>query len=490
MRDRFIIPRIALGAVVAVAVFAPSAGAAESRAEAASLDAVMELHAKDLHDQLARKFVMTGGLGRRIAIWPYAPDERLPISRDQARFLNDRLEHALQLLSKGTYDFKGRHELRTVIRDLAESGDALDDPIAVVKAHAAADILIIGRISIIGEHLSSNFKAVALRNGATGSILATSRTRELPLRSGGNRVELGQFIRHAAKALADAAPDMTELHHAGIQFQDSGQQPAFGGYMERMLAAEITERFRRKGRGIVVKRAELSQSRLGGMRGKAVDPKQLKRNNFDPRTGVYVLSGTYWDLGKGIDLEIRLSDARGAPVTYRGGIVKSSIGAGLALHPVTDLELLRRKVLRGPVRLQLTSARGKDPVYRIDEKLDLLIRVSRDAWVYCFYLQSNGQLLKIYPNGFGTPAALAAGRLHTIPGRIYPFAFTFTEPAGVELVKCFASGRDVLDDLPEPLRRPEVAPLPAGMARRLRDAFAHTRGAGVSEANLVITVER
>ncbi len=480
---------IAAVAGVVLLIASPSRAAGEGK-DATSVDAVIELHARDLHDQLSRKIAILGGVGRRIAIWPYAPDERLPISHDQARFLNDRLEHALQLLSQGTYDFKGRRELRTVIRDLAESGDELDDPIAVVKAHAAADILIIGRISITGERLVSNFKAVALRNGRTGSILATSRTRELPSRLEQQRVLLAQFLRHAATALVKGAPDLTELHQAGIQFQDSGQQPLFGSYMERMLAAEIAETFRRKGRRIVIKRAGLNQSQLGGMRGKPVDPKKLKRRNFDPRTGVYILSGTYWDIGKGVDLELRLSDAGGAPVAFRGGIVKSSIGAGLALHPETDLAFLRRKSLRGPIQLGLTSGRGKDPVYRVDEKLDLLIRVSRDAWLYCFYLQSNGELLKIYPNGFAEPAALAGGRLHTIPGRIYPFEFTLTEPAGVELVKCFASARNMTGDLPEALRRPEVAPLPAGMARRLRDVFARAGKGEVSEASLVISVDR
>ena len=116
--------------------------------------------------------------------------------------------------------------------------------------------------------------------------------------------------------------------------------------------------------------------------------------------------------------------------------------------------------------------------------------MSRDAWLYCFYLQSNGELLKIYPNGYAAPAALAAGRLHTIPGRIYPFEFTLTEPAGVELVKCFASERDLTPDLPEALRRPEIAALPAGTAQRLRDAFAHAPGADASEASLVISVDR
>ncbi len=297
-------------------------------ADSKSIDAVMELHAKDLHEQLERKYRIFGRLGRMVAIWPYAPDERLPISLEQARLLNDRLEYALQLLAKGKYDFRGRRELRTVISDLAESGKDVDDPVSVVKSHASADILITGKFSIDGNHITSNFKAVGLRDDLTGSILATTGTRELPLGSGRQQVQLSQFLQHAAYKFVEGAHDMTELHLAGIQFQDSGQQPEFGSYMERMLAAEIADAFRQKGKPIKVKRAELSEMQLGGMRGSAVDPKKLKPKNFDPRAGVYVLSGTYWDIGRSVDLELSLSDSNGAPVTYRASIIRAGTHSG------------------------------------------------------------------------------------------------------------------------------------------------------------------
>ena len=465
-------------------------GPARAATESAAIDAVMALHAKDLHDQLKWRHGIVGALGRKIAIWPYAPDERLPISLEQARLLNDRLEHALQLLAKGKYDFRGRRELRTVISDLAESGKDVDDPVSVVKSHASADILITGKFSIDGNHIISNFKAVGLRDDLTGSILATTGTRELPLGSGRQQVQLSQFLQHAAYKFVEGAHDMTELHLAGIQFQDSGQQPEFGSYMERMLAAEIADAFRQKDKPIKVKRAELSKMQLGGMRGSAVDPKKLKPKNFDPRAGVYVLRGTYWDIGRSVDLELSLSDSNGAPVTYRASIIRASIGDNLKLHPESDLNFLRKNVLRGPVRLRVTSARGKDPVYRLNDKLNLLIEVSQKAWLYCFYLQSTGELFKIYPNNYKKPAALAGGRLHTIPGKIFPFDFTITEPVGTDLVKCFASKRDVLKELPRPLQRLEVEPLPPGMTQRLREAFARTRNARVTEASLVITVNR
>ncbi len=480
--------------VLLIGAIAVSASAAvypvHAVAKSKSIDAVMELHAKDLHEQLERKYRIFSRLGRKVAIWPFAPDEHLPISHEQARLLNDRLEHALQQLSKGKYDFRGRRELRTVIRELAESGGELDDSIAVVQRHASADILITGKFSIEGDHIASNYKAIALGGDRTGSILATTATRELPLGSGRQSVQLNQFLRHAADKFLDGASDMTELHLAGIKYQDTGQQPEFGSYMEKMLEAEISSAFRRRGHRIKVKRAELSELQLRGMRGREVDRRRLQPKNFDPRSGVYVLTGTYWDLGSAVDLEVRLSDSQGAPLTHRASVIRNSIGANLNLYPQSDLEYLRKNVLRSSLGLRLRSARGKDPVYYLNEKLNLLIEVNQDAWLYCFYLQSTGELFKIYPNNHGKPAVLAGKRLHTIPGKMFPFDFTITEPIGVDLVKCFASTRDVLKELPEPLQRLAVEPLPVGMSQRLREAFARPRDAGVSEASLVVNVIR
>jgi hypothetical protein len=176
------------------------------------------------------------------------------------------------------------------------------------------------------------------------------------------------------------------------------------------------------------------------------------------------------------------------PVEKR--IIKASIdGLGLRLHPRTELEFLRENLLHGSVRLTLSSDRGKDPLYKVGEPLNLLIEVSRKAWLYCFYLQSDKKLLKIYPNDHHKPAALAARRLHTIPGRMFPFDFKVTKPIGAELVKCFATRRNVIAELPRALRNRKVAPLPNGTARRLREVFGRLRGAEVTEASLVITVD-
>ena len=479
-----IVASIGAFAVMAWLALAPTIATAET----ASIDAVMELHAKDLLDQLGRGAPKTGAKPR-IAIWPYAPDEPLPIPLDQARGLNDRLEHYLQHHAKGRFEFKARRELITVIRELEESGDISEDPVAVAKRHAAADILIEGTITGIGGRISAVYKALRL-TGSTGSILATSKQRELPIAIGEPEFGLGQAILQTAREFVERASDMTELHKAGIRYQNTGQQPEFGSYIEQKITDAIVNAFGARGRTIRVKRAQIDPARLDRMRGEKVDRKNLIPRNFDPRDGVYTLTGEYWVLGKGVDLRLRLRDARGATIPVEKRIIKASIdGLGLRLHPRTELEFLRENLLHGSVRLTLSSDRGKDPLYKVGEPLNLLIEVSRKAWLYCFYLQSDKKLLKIYPNDHHKPAALAARRLHTIPGRMFPFDFKVTKPIGAELVKCFATRRNVIAELPRALRNRKVAPLPNGTARRLREVFGRLRGAEVTEASLVITVD-
>jgi hypothetical protein len=81
-------------------------------------------------------------------------------------------------------------------------------------------------------------------------------------------------------------------------------------------------------------------------------------------------------------------------------------------------------------------------------------------------------------------------QLNTIPDQNYPFDFDITEPPGTELVKCFAADRDVARDLPAELMSFEPRPLPEGMDTRLPGTFRAVRGAEMTEASLVITVER
>ena len=204
------------------------------------------------------------------------------------------------------------------------------------------------------------------------------------------------------------------------------------------------------GGALIVKRAELSEAQVAAMRGLDVDGESLEPENLVDRTGVYVLSGNYWDFGGSVELRLVLADARGRSLAWRELVQPP---AGMAVQPPGHLPavLLENDNL-GPVRLTLSSARWDQPVYRVGEQLSLLIETDHNAWLYCFYRQSDRQWFKIFPNEYYPDPVVRGHRMHTIPDENYPFDFDVTEPAGMELVKCFAVDRDVAHDLPPALR--------------------------------------
>ena len=147
--------------------------------------------------------------------------------------------------------------------------------------------------------------------------------------------------------------------------------------------------------------------------------------------------------------------------------------------------------LLGPFAFHLTTNRGEDPAYSIGEYLNLLIRLDRDAWVYCFYQQSDASLMQIFPNPqmISQEPRLAGGVLHTIPGEtIFPFKLRLTEPAGYEALRCFATSRNVTAELPKYLQGKSLGALPPGTEHRLAGVFSDLPDVKVSEKQLVITV--
>jgi hypothetical protein len=143
-----------------------------------------------------------------------------------------------------------------------------------------------------------------------------------------------------------------------------------------------------------------------------------------------------------------------------------------------------------PIGVRVSTDRGRQPSYRIGEKLNLLIELDRDAWLYCFYRQVGGRLFKFFPNVHHRVAWLAGGRTHRVPGEIYPFDLNITEPPGKESLTCFAANRNVTSDLPEELRELDLSPVPSGTAKRLGEIFRNLPDAEVTEADMTITVSR
>jgi hypothetical protein len=146
-----------------------------------------------------------------------------------------------------------------------------------------------------------------------------------------------------------------------------------------------------------------------------------------------------------------------------------------------------------PIQFDLTSDKGDDPIYRIGDKLDLRMQTDRDAWIYCYYTQSDGKTMAILPNPEfweeATEPRFSGGILHRMPGdKTYPFDLIVGEPTGVELIKCFAVSRDVTWELPEALRGESWEPIMPSLVKKISEVFRNLPETAISEASLTLTV--
>lgn len=140
--------------------------------------------------------------------------------------------------------------------------------------------------------------------------------------------------------------------------------------------------------------------------------------------------------------------------------------------------------------VHLSTQRGEFPVFSIGESLDLAIELNQDAWLYCFYSQVDGRMIKFFPNPQHESALMEGGREHRVPGSIYPSEMEFGEPPGNELLTCFATGRDVRPDLPAEFRTPDFSAVPPAQAKRLHELFDGLANTDVARDSLPIAVKR
>ncbi len=433
--------------------------------------------------------------GRRpkVAILPFREDD-IPISPGIANEYNAELLASLIRKSSDEYHFLPREELSVIIQDMTDLGefdDGVESPRSALLKNARADITVMGTLRLLrdDDEISLSYKVVGTRDA---EILATTKPRRVAL-SREERMELltlDQAVAAAARYFTDHAHDMAELRLAGLRFGDSGIQTPFGPYFEGHISDALKKSFSNviTGGKLSVSKAELAPEQVEELRGTDIVGKSTRPEIFDPSPGVYVLSGNYWDFGNSVEISVSLKDGTGRSVAWRDRVRAESFPPGLEIRPAGNFGMLRENDGIGPIKFTLSSNQGKDPVYHIGEKLNLLIETDRDAWLYCFYRQTDRRWVKLFPNTHHTNASVPGSRMLTIPGVLYPFDMTVMKPLGADLIKCFATTRDVTESLPEKLKPSDGSYVPAGWDAKLLRVFRSLENAGLTEASLVVTV--
>jgi hypothetical protein len=121
------------------------------------------------------------------------------------------------------------------------------------------------------------------------------------------------------------------------------------------------------------------------------------------------------------------------------------------------------------------------------EKIELNIKPSRDAHVYCFMQDESRKVVRFFPNRFQRDSRVGAASGLSLPGKMR-FEMRMNPNGKQETISCFATERDVLADLPSGMGAADFDPLPVTNIEQVRDAFLSAT-AGAALAHEVLHVQ-
>jgi hypothetical protein len=169
---------------------------------------------------------------------------------------------------------------------------------------------------------------------------------------------------------------------------------------------------------------------------------------------------------------------------------KSAAAPAAAVTPVVANPVAASPVpSSAPPRLAVDSPRGPQPKYRIGETLVVAVEPAADAYVYCYYQDSNRTVARIFPNRFQPDPFLHGGtRIEIPPAGQKSFAIRFDKAGNTESVACIGSDREIGLRLPARLKAQDLEPLPVNGLDEVAGQFRDIPGARVDDARMAIEV--
>ena len=492
--------------IIALLVSLAIIGANDSAAQNKNKEVIDNI-AKQIIQRILKSGSMTDrvkdyidGKKLRVVIWPF-DEENVPIAKDMADELHDMVTASFIDHADGRIDIISRAVIHNLIEDMRDTGrlrSAQDNPsVALIEQAQEFDLLITGSIRPAGRDVLIRFKA----GRADGVVIAQSHPKRIILEAqerDANRVpvSLNQAIANAAKTFANNVPDMKILILGGLHYQDTGLQPTFARYVINTLKDHLADTYSTILTGRKLSVARMSHN-ANKMRGVSVERGELNDEAIARNPGEYVLSGKYWEFENALEVQLNLRNKAGASYPWIGRIRLDSIG-NMSFRPDriksnrNSFDRLR-ETDGGGFAFKLTTGAGEDPVLKLGDSLEIILRVDRDAWIYCFYFQADGSTIQFFPNPLVPESShnlKFIGEIqYIIPDeKTFPIKLPIRAPTGEELIKCFAATRDVTQDLPEELRGRNLDPLKGGKDAQLSNIFQRLPDVTISEASVSITV--
>ncbi len=134
----------------------------------------------------------------------------------------------------------------------------------------------------------------------------------------------------------------------------------------------------------------------------------------------------------------------------------TAVGDASSEKPLVDLETVQLTPLDFSFK---TNKAGTNNVFKQGELVELEVKLTTDANVFCYYQQGDGRVVKLFPNRFRPESRVAAGSNTQIPGSD-GFQIVTDSAGKTERVMCMASYDDIESRLPGLFREKDLVPLP------------------------------
>jgi TolB-like protein len=427
----------------------------------------------------------------KIALHPFKEDE-LPFSLEEANQYANGFAQALIKEADGRYAVVGRKELGAVISDLNEMGGRSDsvNPLGDLIDRARSDLLAVGSLSLNGDQINLSYKLVETETGRIVSVSQKNfKRKEAPASQSAGGLSIKGAAQKAAHQLLRDVSAIRKIMVQGLRYQTSGIHSTFGRYFMEVMSDQLRAEANSGPHNI--NSLEISDFVIEeeNFRGLQLQKGSVENAVLNENTQNYLLKGTYWVFDQQVEIRLNLIGANGSSVAWRGYILKSEIPQSLSLVPPSaPVDEEDNKTL-GPIDLYLSSNKGQNPLFKIGQNMVLAVRTKTDAYINCFYLQSDGAIFKILPNRFIPTQKMIGGFMQHIPSAAMTFQFEMTPPTGVEAVKCFATDRDVSRDVVAEIGNKAFEPLTIKNERELTKIYRNLDGVMLSEASLIVTVQ-
>jgi len=132
-----------------------------------------------------------------------------------------------------------------------------------------------------------------------------------------------------------------------------------------------------------------------------------------------------------------------------------------------------------PMRLLLATANNQTS-FASGESINLTIRPTRDAYVYCYLLDEKAKVTRFFPNRFSKDPLIQTAQPLQLPGKAR-FQLAIKSRGARETITCFATPRDVMAQLSDNVVGTDFEPLPVNSLEQVRAAFAAASGGAVAQ---------